>query len=101
MENLFRQFAEDLEWLAARFLAEDHGQLLEADDQPDGCEHAVHDGGREEVGEGPGAEQTKGDLHKAGHAPHCDGHAIGLQIGGGINAAGEAERLHGPEHDHD
>ena len=101
MENLFRQFAEDLEWLAARFLAEDHGQLLEADDQPDGCEHAVHDGGREEVGEGPGAEQAKGDLHEAGHAPHCDGHAIGLQIGGGINAAGEAERLHGPEHDHD
>ena len=99
--DLGRQVGQRFERLARRFLAEHHRQLLEKDDQSDRREHAVHDGRRKEVGQRAHPQQSEHDLHEARHAAHRDHHPVGGQVGRRIGSAGEAERLHRAQHDHD
>ena len=48
--------------LTGRLHTHQHVDLLRADDDADGGEHAVHDGRREEVAQGAGTEERQGDL---------------------------------------
>ena len=101
VQNLLGKFLQDLERLSLRLLAEHHRKLLEADDEADGGEHAVDNRCWKKLAQRPGPEQAEGHLHHPRHTAHCDRHPIGAEVGLGIGASRESERLHRPEHDHD